>query len=170
MEPPLLKIVPTFKVLEERQVKRIDYVVNSVSTWIQVLIHNPYSLTKRYFYSLGACSLEICPCSSGICQVWWFQTLYFRCNLKIFCLKWLTDFLILFKFYTQMRLDFFQFVVTGPSTSTITQTGTVGGLLTPNIGIPYSLQTQCLWVYRAMLGFLCNLISLNLFITFTLIF
>ena len=73
-----------------------------------------------------------------------------------------------------MRLDFFQFVVTGPSTSTITQTGTVGGVLTPANGIPYSVQTQCLWVHRTTYmqkkWILCNFIPQNLFIQFTLIF
>jgi len=59
----------------------------------------------------GGCSLEICPCSSNICQ---------------------------------MRLDFINFMITGPSTSTTPITGTTNGVITPGNGVPYSTQTQCL--------------------------
>jgi len=59
----------------------------------------------------GQCSLEVCPCSSGICQ---------------------------------MRLDFITFMITGPSTSSVTIKGTTAGVVTPNNGKEYSQQTQCL--------------------------
>jgi len=62
--------------------------------------------------SAGACSIEICPCSTGICQ---------------------------------MRLDFTQFIITGPSTSTTTAGSQLNGRNTPGgTGKEYSLQTQCL--------------------------
>jgi len=59
----------------------------------------------------GGCSLEICPCSSNICQ---------------------------------MRLDFINFMITGPSTSTVTIKGTLNGVITPGVDPAYTTQTQCL--------------------------
>jgi len=59
----------------------------------------------------GACSIQICPCSSGICQ---------------------------------MRLDFTNFVVTGPSTSIATVGTATNGQPAPNGKVPYGLKGQCL--------------------------
>jgi len=62
--------------------------------------------------SAGACSIEICPCSTGICQ---------------------------------MRLDFTQFVITGPSTSTTLAGFQLNGRVSSmGKGDGYALQTQCL--------------------------
>merc|ERR1712110_211325 len=59
---------------------------------------------------VGQCSLEVCPCSTGI---------------------------------SQMRLDFTNFVVTGPSISTVTVGQSTAGVLNGK-GIGYSFQTNCL--------------------------
>ena len=52
-----------------------------------------------------------------------------------------------------MRLDFFQFVVTGPSISTVTQLGTLNGNIAKGGTVGYATQTQCLWVIHSKLEF-----------------
>ena len=46
---------------------------------------------------------------------------------------------------SQMRLDFYQMAITGPSTSTVTVGTELGGVHVPTgKGKAYTLQTQCL--------------------------
>jgi len=83
-----------------------------VATCGASLAENCTYFTSNGGESAGACTLEICPCSSGICQ---------------------------------MRLDFTNFVITGPSALTTTVGKEINGVVTTAAaGIAYSLQTQCL--------------------------
>ena len=84
---------------------------------------------------VGACSVTICKCDSSVCQV-------STSNVPPSSINILCNTLSLLSHFGQLRLDFDQFMIAGPSTATVTTSSTVNG--NPGVGVPVTLQTRCL--------------------------